>query len=436
MEPLKLNVIVVGAGIAGLSAAIVMSRAGHNVTVFEKSPFKHEAGFMIVMGWNATRVLESFDFDFSKARSVDSYFVSYTWASPNITTLLTRLWIETFDGVTLEKKPSISTKTDNILRSQTRTFYRPDLHTELKRLAMNNPGGTPATLLLGEVTRVDIEDGTVYLADGTSHSANLIIGADGERSVVKTAFKDPDTLRKAKYRIFRCLVPTERLLDAPGRAMLLMTRNTFSIFTKDNKTLFWFEGRDGLLQDLEAGYVPDEDDKLPELDPKKAKTKMLRIFEDCHPHIISSLQKAGRVSEWELSYFPTPHPHLVSHRALLIGDAAHSMFPTTGQGGSQTIEDVGALSVLFSGIYTLSALEERMRVYERVRKERAATVASMSGIIFGREAEFADRRGKKHRIWKTGIRNGEQHAAFLYDYDVMEESRKALDEETLTRARL
>ncbi|PVH83034.1 FAD/NAD(P)-binding domain-containing protein [Cadophora sp. DSE1049] len=418
MEPLKLNVIVVGAGIAGLSAAVVMSRAGHNVTVFEKSPFKHEAGFMIIMGWNATRVLESFDFDFSKARSVDSNF------------------IETCDGATLEKKPGMTTRINDVEGSQTRTFYRPDIHTELKRLAINNPGGASATLLLGQVVLVDIELGIVYLADGSSHSGNLIIGADGERSVVKAAFNEPDTLRKARYRIFRCLVPTERLLDEPGRAMLSMTRNTFSIFTKDNKTLFWFEGRDGLLQDLEAGYVPDEDDKFPELDPKEAKTKMLRIFKDYHPNIISSLQKAGRVSEWTLSYFPTPHPHLISHRALLIGDAAHSMFPTTGQGGSQTIEDVGALSVLFRDIFTLSALEERMRLYEGVRKERAATVMSMSGIVFGREVEFAEKRGKGHPIWRTGIGSGEEHVRFLYDYDVMGESRKLLEEETRARARL
>lgn len=91
------------------------------------------------------------------------------------------------------------------------------------------------------------------------------------------------------------------------------------------------------------------------------------------------------------------------------------MFPTTGQGGSQTIEDVGALAVLFSGIHTVSALEERMRVFEKVRKERAATVMSMSGIVFGREGEFAERRGEKHRIWGTGIRDGVAHKRWLYE---------------------
>ena len=56
-----------------------------------------------------------------------------------------------------------------------------------------------------------------------------------------------------------------------------------------------------------------------------------------------------------------------------------------------------------------------MRLYEQVRKQRAATVMSMSGIIFGREAEFAERRGETHRIWETGIRSGEEHAKFLYE---------------------
>lgn len=75
-ESIQLEVLIVGGGIAGLAAAIVMSRAGHNVTVFEKSSFKREAGFIIALGSNATAILNTFGFDFSKSRAVDCTFVS------------------------------------------------------------------------------------------------------------------------------------------------------------------------------------------------------------------------------------------------------------------------------------------------------------------------------------------------------------------------
>lgn len=90
------------------------------------------------------------------------------------------------------------------------------------------------------------------------------------------------------------------------------------------------------------------------------------------------------------------------------------MFPTTGQGGSQTIEDVGALSILFQDITSTRMLQERMRLYEKVRKERTEIVMSLSAILYGTEKEFADKR-PWHGIWKTGIRSGVDHIRFLYE---------------------
>lgn len=75
-ETVQLEVLIVGGGIAGLAAAIALSRAGHNVTVLEKSSFKREAGFIINLGSNATAVLNAFGFDFSKSRAVDCASVS------------------------------------------------------------------------------------------------------------------------------------------------------------------------------------------------------------------------------------------------------------------------------------------------------------------------------------------------------------------------
>ncbi|CZR56403.1 uncharacterized protein PAC_06291 [Phialocephala subalpina] len=406
MSTSELNIIVVGAGIAGLGAAIVLSRAGHNVTIIEKSHFKEEVGFHIIMGWNATRVLGSLDFDFEKARGSDSECIG------------------TFNGATLEAGPSFSTTTPGADNSQTRTFYRPDLHNELKRLALYpGPGKKVPKLMLGrKVISVCIDTASAILENSEIIAGDLIIGADGERSIVKRCFGESNTLKKAKYRIFRTLVPTESILeDAETRSMLDLTRRSFATFLEGNKTMFWFEGRDGLLQDLEAGYVPGEIEGPPETDPKRAKAKMLEKFKDYHPKIVASLQKAERVSEWEINYFPRPPSRIFRGKALLIGDAVHSMFPTTGQGGSQTLEDIGALSLLFStnsstslpSPYPLTSpaqMHQRPNLFSKIRKERMGLVMGMSGCVFGREAEFV----KKKPWLKTGIESGEEHTRILY----------------------
>jgi salicylate hydroxylase len=125
-------------------------------------------------------------------------------------------------------------------------------------------------------------------------------------------------------------------------------------------------------------------------------------------------RKVERVSDWEV-FFARPLLHLFKSKALLIGDAAHSMFPTTGQGGSQSLEDVCALGILLDSD-TLQSKDEingRLEVYERLRKERMAVVQGMSGVTFGFEERFARER-PWHVINQVGIKSGEEHLSYLY----------------------
>ncbi|KAE9364665.1 FAD/NAD(P)-binding domain-containing protein [Stipitochalara longipes BDJ] len=424
MAKIELDIIVIGAGIAGLAAAISLSRAGHNVTVLEKSTFKQEAGFMITIGPTGVAVLSSLGFDFPRARPSNTNFVA------------------TFDGETLEQQHNLEIRPHSWNSQGAKTFYRPDLHSELKRLCLleSSEYKSPKLILGSEVVSVDIDKGIVTLANGSLLSGDLLIGADGERSIIKAAFNDPNTLRQAPYRIFRAIVPTEALIsDDRQWSMLQMTKSMFAIFTKGKRNLSWFEGRDGLLQDLEAGYNLSLDtDPMPETDPVKAKQKMLDIFSDYHPVIVAALREAERVSDWEV-FHASPLSHLHKGRALLIGDAAHSMFPTTGQGGTQSLEDVCALSVLLhsDSLRKGSELEirERLGIYEGLRKGRMSVVQGCSGITFGSEREVGEQR-PWHVVNKAGIASGEEHLSYLYQYDIFEESRKALDQGLRARARL
>lgn len=111
--------------------------------------------------------------------------------------------------------------------------HRVDLHKELMRLAnvsQASPTDTPqesdgVTLhLASAVTRVDAVEGRIEFADGTVKHADLIVGADGLRSVVRNAVVQ--TSRQAElistgYSAFRFLIPTEELQAfSTGRKLL------------------------------------------------------------------------------------------------------------------------------------------------------------------------------------------------------------------------
>lgn len=93
------------------------------------------------------------------------------------------------------------------------------------------------------------------------------------------------------------------------------------------------------------------------------------------------------------------------------------MYPTTGQGGSQSLEDVCALSILLNSatLQSKSAdeIQKRLETYEKLRKGRMSVVQGMSGIIFGFEETVAKQR-PWHVVNKVGIRSMEDHARYLW----------------------
>jgi salicylate hydroxylase len=107
--------------------------------------------------------------------------------------------------------------------------HRVDLHEELMRLAkLNQPGGVELHLS-SRVVRIDADAGQIELIDGRLEDADLIIGADGIRSVSRTAISisgDSNCSSTAGatstgLSAFRFLVPTELLqADAAGKELL------------------------------------------------------------------------------------------------------------------------------------------------------------------------------------------------------------------------
>jgi salicylate hydroxylase len=105
----------------------------------------------------------------------------------------------------------------------------------------------------------------------------------------------------------------------------------------------------------------------------------------CEQQLTGAVDRlATDVKCWPLNQ-TDPLPAWTKGRVVLIGDAAHPMLPFGGQGSNQAIEDGAALGILLKDVDNASMLQERLGLFEAVRRRRAARVQILSTVRANRE---------------------------------------------------
>lgn len=175
---MPLKIVIVGAGIAGLVAAISLRQAGHHVVVLEQYDTSTSSivGAALNVTHNGNRVLVNIGFDTVRARACRPHH----WDSLNGVDLkqLTSLPLGVAPG---HPEPGAL------------TIHRGDLHQELLRLATMDEGkvehaswGPPLDIRSRSPVQNVSENGMgVVLENGEEVRGDLIIGADGAHSVVR-----------------------------------------------------------------------------------------------------------------------------------------------------------------------------------------------------------------------------------------------------------
>ncbi|KAL1740469.1 hypothetical protein HDZ31DRAFT_47456, partial [Schizophyllum fasciatum] len=225
--PLRVN--IVGAGLVGLSAALALRQQGHDVQVFEAAAQLAPLGAVIVVPPNATRVYERLDFDIEKTCRPLRYQGSVGYKSSGEK-------VAEWDLSGYER-PSWS-------------VHRHDLHTALFERAVSADGpGRPVRVRLGtRVATCDPEAGTLITEDGETHSADLVVGADGIRSSIRThilghPLEAPTSGRAA----FRALIPTDGHRDELQWLLADGPPGQRGVFASGRRTLLFTPLRDGEL---------------------------------------------------------------------------------------------------------------------------------------------------------------------------------------------
>lgn len=372
-SPTPFRIVIVGGGIAGLAAAIALRKDDRQITILEQSRLSTEIGATISLQPNATRIMQE------------------SWGLENLLedsrgTIDHGFRIYNTDGKRVNEIP---------LRSKTQygadriVWHRQDLHAYLRKQATDEKReGLPAILRTSaRVSDCDCEAGRVTLEDGGVLEADLVIGADGIHSVLRTVVLGEEIKPKPTgSSAYRLMLPAEVLNDrAPRFAENIKPEEPYtSMVMAHSCRLIMGPARDAQLYSI-VGLVPDE--QMNE-DPDSAQSwvtkgdpkKMLQTFKDFPSWTQDVLRNADSIGLWQLRDLE-PLKTWHSGRVILIGDAAHAMLPTQGQGASQTIEDAEALGTLFDRITNRPSKAEVSSILGDVfenRYERASLIQQFS----------------------------------------------------------
>ncbi|KAL7928076.1 hypothetical protein V8C35DRAFT_333753 [Trichoderma chlorosporum] len=389
---MPIRVIVVGAGIGGLTAAVSLRQSGCEVTIFEKSLFVGEIGAALGITPNGGRVLEHLGFSFEKAR-----------------TCTVKAWAN-IDGITYNTINCLDlSNSQQIFGAPVRTVHRVDLHTELLRLATMSGQGLSkaATLKLGSQVIEAHPDGTVILRDGSKYSADMIVGADGLRSIVRDAVLGENAQAKPVHSgqaAFRFLVSTSTL----------RSDHILSSLMEDNiEQLSLFADTSEAIKERHVIWYACRNMETTTQEGHGAKVAMMAEFSHFDQRIIRMFEFAENVKRWPL-YIHDPYPTWAKGRIVLVGDAAHPMLPYGGQGAMMAIEDGGVLGSLFTNVLP-NQIDACLSKYEQLRKNRVSRVQFLSQVRAGREKEV-DARISQYTDGKTSYIPTSQKERTIHDY--------------------
>ncbi|KAF8856878.1 putative salicylate hydroxylase [Acephala macrosclerotiorum] len=394
---MDLNIIVVGAGLAGLTAATSLRQASHEVHI-RKSKFVAEVGAALGLTPNGAQVLKTLGFAFERARARSI-----------------RIWDIT-DDIPLPVLNSMDlTESAKKFGLETFAVHRVDMHHELLRLAPEPEGDLrPVELKLSsKVVDGSAEEGWIQLEDGSKNFADLIVGADGIHSVIKLMVIGRDAVKPKSTGLsaFGFLVPTERLTSNPELDALMKRKSPGASTLADPKDpcperhMMWYECQDGHVQKF-VGVHPSRPILVAEDGAQDFKSAILEDFSTYHPDIKKVISIADNVSCWPLNIHD-PLKTWVKGKMVLIGDAAHPMLPFGG-----------ALGYLLTGISSTSTPDEftsRLAAFEKVRIKRASLIQTLSKV-----KQFAEPEQKVPSTFA-------ERTAHAFSHNVLNASSKALE---------
>ncbi|EKM50084.1 uncharacterized protein PHACADRAFT_46976, partial [Phanerochaete carnosa HHB-10118-sp] len=362
---LRLDFIVVGGGLSGLSVAHVLSKAGHSVRVLEKLPALGAPSGGLRVPPNMSKILKKWVGGEELAKT----------AVLNIATP----W---YDLHTSEKmgaaqwRPAVMAETGG----EFLLMKHEDVHRLLYRLAIESGAKVDFGVSVASVAPGDPRP-TVTLSTGKVLEADIVIGADGPRSLVRPVVLDrPDDAVPSGLTVFGTTIPAEKMMQDPKLAKLVQA-NEWPIMMGTNRSLCAHPVK-GKTEFAVQMYWPDEDALTPD--------HATESWYDAVPTSSLDFSNLGPMAQRMLKL--TPYLYRTrymtreeeidewideSGRIVLIGEAAHPWFPGGTYGPSMALEDAVVFGTLFGRLSSWKEIPRFLNAYQEIRFNRTNSTNEM-----------------------------------------------------------
>ncbi|KAH8674140.1 hypothetical protein BX600DRAFT_509332 [Xylariales sp. PMI_506] len=435
-EPLE--VIIVGAGLGGLGAALSIAAAGHSVHVIEQAQELAEVGAGLQITPNGSRLLQHWQLPKSFWATV---------AEP------TQVTVHRYSGEALNVEEGFHGKMNHKYGAPFVDVHRADLQQAMYARARElgvrfSLGQRVVGLDLNEESKLfggRARPASVRTASGQTFKGDLVVGADGLWSQCREIFlgKGKTPPKPTGDLAYRIVLTPDQIPDEDLREWV--RKPTLHFWIGPGAHAVGYSLRGGEMYNIVL-LVPDN---LPEgVSREKGSVEdMKKLFVGWDPILTRFLNCVEEVDMWKLMH-REPMPSWVNDKNNLVflGDACHSMLPYLAQGANSSLEDGAVLGTVLGKLPKRSQLATALDVFQTLRKTRGDAIASET---FKQRHDFhmvnGDEQEERDRVLRLGPGGSEKKPYYpsrwtcpkvqpwLYGYDAVKDAEDYVNKNVLKK---
>ncbi|KJA25002.1 hypothetical protein HYPSUDRAFT_38372 [Hypholoma sublateritium FD-334 SS-4] len=373
-RPIKdFTVAIVGGGMCGLVCGIGLARQGIDVKIFESTAKFAEVGAGVALSPNALRPLRSLGLLDTVLKLINIEDVKQDGF---------RVIAVNGDHEFIHDPPEVDTSRFDP-EKQGFGIYRPTFLAAL--LPLVDPNNVFFNKRVTTTSLLPSGQHRIFFSDGTTYDADVIVGADGIKSTVRSSVVESGPEGRIGFSntyAYRGVMPVDAL-KAAGVKVAVEARPLLWIGFCRHMATYPIDGRTLLnvaamsrSKEYGAPVSPQEPGSWVEAVDQQ---EMLDAFEGSGDDLMTILKHIVKPSRWALHTLYPPLKTYVKDRVVLVGDAAHAMVPYLGAGVGQGFEDVYVLCRLLAHPkITKDNLNATLALYDNLRRPRANMILEKS----------------------------------------------------------